>query len=140
MLRREGQSGPGCQSGAPVQAWTLRARPDLPPVRPGLGKTHSVCVPLRCGQPCVLVSENPDFTVNVVIYPSTCSKSLFSRLFFGGDENRWCLHIMRCFTCQFKQPQMVLTLFILVSPLILLTFSALKWLQLMTGKRHICES
>lgn len=70
MLQRERQSGPGCQSCASVQAWTLRARPDLPPVRPSLGKTHRLCVPLRCGQRCVLVSVS-------------C---------YWWNGNRWCIH------------------------------------------------
>lgn len=81
VLQREGQSGPGCQSCASSQARTPWARPDLPPVRPGLGKTRPLCVPLRCGQRCVLVSVS------------------------------WCFQIMRSLSSQFKEPQMVLTAF-----------------------------
>ena len=56
MLERERRPGAGCQSRSPVQAGALRARADLPTVRPGVGETLTVCAYLHGGQRGVLVS------------------------------------------------------------------------------------
>lgn len=56
MLQRERRPGTSCQSCSSVQFGALRARPDLPTVRPSLAKTRTVCASLHRGQRCVLVS------------------------------------------------------------------------------------
>lgn len=56
MLQRERPTGTGCESGSSVQIRALRARDDLPAVRPGVGETLPVCATLHGGERCVLVS------------------------------------------------------------------------------------